>query len=173
MPHEVESAFEMVVLSLQFDIYRLWSECRRAMKTNNTRKIATTQMRMLRWILGVWRLEHTRNEEIRRLLNLPPIDEIMRSGRLQWSGHVQRREENNVACRVMNLALPGIRRRGRPRKTWKQRTREDTKEIGVTVNMLMDRMDWKRRARRRTRPTLVDWEKGLQGEQGEHTVTLI
>ena len=40
------------------------------MNTNNKRTIATTEMRMLRGILGVWRLEHTRNEDIRRLLNL-------------------------------------------------------------------------------------------------------
>ena len=35
------------------------------MEINNKRKIATTEKRMLRGILGVSRLEYIRNEEIR------------------------------------------------------------------------------------------------------------
>ena len=50
-----------------------------AMKTNNKRKIATTKMRVLLGTLGVSRLKRVRNEEIRQLLNLPPIDKVMRS----------------------------------------------------------------------------------------------
>ena len=76
---------------------------------------------MLRGILGVSRREHMRNEEIRRigpLLHVSSIDEVMRGGRLRWFGHVQRREANNVTRRVMGLATPGTRRRGRPKKTW-------------------------------------------------------
>ena len=45
---------------------------------------------MLRGIIGVSRRDHMRNEEIRRILHLSPIDEVMRSGRLRWFGHVQR-----------------------------------------------------------------------------------
>ena len=65
------------------------SECW-AMKVTNKRKIATTEMRMLRGIFGVSRREHMRNEDIRRVLHITPIDEVMRSGRLRWFGHVQR-----------------------------------------------------------------------------------
>ena len=65
------------------------SECW-AMKVTNKRKIATTEMRMLRGILGVSRREHMRNEDIRRILHVSPIDEVMRGGRLRWFGHVQR-----------------------------------------------------------------------------------
>ena len=92
------------------------SECW-AMKVTNKRKIATTEMRMLRGILGVSRREHMRNEDIRRILHITPIDEVMRSDRLRWFGHVQRRDANNVTRRVVELAIPGARRRGRPKKT--------------------------------------------------------
>ena len=71
----------------------------------------------VRWILGVSRRDHMRNEEIRHILHLSPIDEVMRSGRLRWFGHVQRRDATNVTRRVMELAIPGTRRRGRPKKT--------------------------------------------------------
>ena len=77
------------------------SECL-VMKVNNKRNIATTEMRMLRRIRGVSRRDHMRNEELRRVLHLSPIDEVMRSGRLRWFGHVQRRDANTVTRRVMH-----------------------------------------------------------------------
>ena len=55
------------------------SECW-AMKVNNKRKIAATEMRMLRGIPGVSRRYHMRNEEIRRLIT--PIAD--RRGYSQW-----------------------------------------------------------------------------------------
>ena len=124
------------------------SECW-AMKVNNKRKIATTDMRMLRGILGVTRRDHIRNEEIRRILNISPIDEVMRCGRLRWFGHVQRRDADNVTRRVMNLAIPGTRRRGRPKKTWNQQLKDDMTAVGVTQDVALNRTEW----RRRTRPT--------------------
>ena len=36
---------------------------------------------MLRGIIGVSRRDHVRNEEIRRILHVSPIDEVMRGGR--------------------------------------------------------------------------------------------
>ena len=87
-----------------------------------------------------------RNEDIRRILG---IDKVMRSGRLRWFGHVQRRDSNNVTRRVMNLAIPGARRRGRPKKTWHQQLKDDMMGVGVTTDVALDRNEW----RRRTRPT--------------------
>jgi len=105
-----------------------------AMGTNDKKKTAITEMRMLRGIRGVTSLEHTPSEDISRVLSIPPTDEVLCSGRLRWlglvhghvHGHVHRqRREDNAARGVTNLALPGVRRRGRPRKTWIQPTRED------------------------------------------------
>ena len=64
------------------------SECW-AMKVNNKRKIATTEVRMLRGILEVLRRDHMRNNEIRRILHLSRST-MLYSGRLRWFGHVQR-----------------------------------------------------------------------------------
>ena len=90
-----------------------------------------------------------RNEEIRRILHVSPIDEVMRSGRLRWFGHVQRRDANNITRRVMELAIPGARRRGRPTKTWHQLIKDDMAGVGVTQDVALYRNEWKRR----TRPT--------------------
>ena len=103
-------------------------------------------MRMLRWILGVSRRNHMRNEDIRCILHLSPIDDVIRSGRHRWFG---RRDANNVTRRMMNLAIPGARRRGRPKKTWHQQIKDDMTGMGVTQDVALDRNEW----RRRTRPT--------------------
>ena len=120
-----------------------------AMKVTSKRKIATTEMSMLRWILGVSRRDHMRNEEIRRILHISPIDEVIRCGRLRWFGHAQRRDADDVTRIVMNLAIPGTRRRGRPKKTWTQQLKDAVTAVGVTQDMALDRTEW----RRRTRPT--------------------
>ena len=104
---------------------------------------------MLRGILGVSRRDHMRNEDIRRMLQVSPIDEVMRGGRLRWFGHVQRQDANNVTRRVVELAIPGTRRRGRPTKTWHQQIKVDMTGVGVTQDVALDRNEW----RRRTRPT--------------------
>ena len=108
-----------------------------AIKGNNKRQIATTEMRMLRGILGVSRRDQMQNEEIQRILHLSLIDELMRSGRLRWFGHVQRTDENNITRRVMALAIPGTRRWGRPKKTyvWHQQIKEDMTGVGVIPRM--------------------------------------
>ena len=94
---------------------------------------------MLRGILGVSRRDHMRNEDIRRMLQVSPIDEVMRGGRLRWFGHVQRRDANNVTRRVMDVTIPGARRRGRPKKTWHQQIKDDMTAVGVTQDVALDR----------------------------------
>ena len=88
-----------------------------------------------------------RNEEIRRLLHVSPIDEVMRGGRFRWFGHVQRRDANNVTRREMELAIQGTRRRGRPNKTWHQPIKDGMTGVAVTQDVALDRKEWRRRTR--------------------------
>ena len=40
----------------------------------------------------------------------------MREGRLRWYGHVMRRDQEYVGTKMMEMELPGKRRRGRPKE---------------------------------------------------------
>ena len=55
----------------------------------------------------------------------------------------------DVTRRVVELAIPGTRGRGRHKKTWHQYIKDDMTDVGVIQDVALDRKEW----RRRTRPT--------------------
>ena len=62
---------------------------------------------------------------------------------------MSRDETQTTSPAVMNLTIPGTRRRGRPKKTWHQQIKDDMTGVGVTQDVALDRNEW----RRKTRPT--------------------
>eukprot|EP00795_Rhopilema_esculentum_P004807 gene4807-21118_t len=95
---------------------------------------------------GVTRREKIRNEMIRKTVKVAEISSKMQESRLNWYGHVMRREEEYVGRRVM-LKIPGYRRRGRPKFRWKDRLKEDMREKNLNVHQVGDREKWKRLSR--------------------------
>ena len=63
------------------------SECW-AVKKNDTQKLHTTEMRMLRWARGKTNKDHIKNEDIWREANVEPMTTFLRKKRLRWYGHV-------------------------------------------------------------------------------------
>ena len=43
----------------------------------------------------------------------------------------------------MDLAIPGTRQRGRPKKTWHQQIKDDITGVGVTQDVALDRKEWR------------------------------
>ena len=81
-------------------------------------------------------------EEIRRILHISPIDEVMHSDHFHWFGHIQQRDANDVTRRVIDLEKPGTRQQGRPEKTWHQQIKEDMTGEGGTQDVALDRKEW-------------------------------
>ena len=73
-------------------------------------------MKMLRFAIGVTRKDKTRNKYIRSTVNVEWLGMKMREGRLRWYGHVMRRDQEYVARKVIEMELPGKRKRGKPRR---------------------------------------------------------
>ena len=67
----------------------------------------------------------------------------MMSARLRWYGHVKRREEGYVGKRMMEVTVPGRRKRGRPRRSWMDLAREDLKSVEAKEGDEVDRVKWR------------------------------
>ena len=65
--------------------------------------------------LGVTRKAKIRNEYVRGIAKIAKLEDKLRNARLHWYGHVKRREEDYVGKKMMEMEVPGRRKRGRPR----------------------------------------------------------
>ena len=116
------------------------------MKKAQEKKLDVAEMRMLRWMSGVTKLDRIRNERIRGTTKVGEISKKVQESRLKWYGHVLRREDEYIGKRVMGMEVPGKRRRGRPlsgggwipsgttclRKNYQGRTRKTVLNGGVS-----------------------------------------
>ena len=59
-----------------------------------------TEMRMLRWMMGIKRIEKIRNEEIRARAGVVNISEKAREARLRWLGHAERKTEEDLVMKT-------------------------------------------------------------------------
>ena len=65
--------------------------------------------------------------------------------RISWLGHLERMEEDRVPKKIFNQEMEGTRRRGRPRKGWKEEVGRDLQVLGVRRwrELVTDRGKWK------------------------------
>ena len=115
------------------------------MTTETLNKLECTQMRMLRWMAGISKLERRTNESIRKAFGVESIETITRKVRLRWFGHVERRDENHITKLCQNIEVEGKRPRGRPKTTWSSTILNDLKKMGLTKEMAQDRASWRKR----------------------------
>ena len=62
-----------------------------AVKKAQEKKLDVAEMRMLRWMSGVTKLDRIRNERIRGTTKVGEISKKVQESRLKWYGHVLRR----------------------------------------------------------------------------------
>ena len=51
--------------------------------------------------------------------------------RTSWLGHLEKMEENRMPKNIFAQELEGTRRRGRPRKRWREEVERDLQVLGV------------------------------------------
>ena len=74
-------------------------------------RMATTEMRMVRWAMGVTLLKQRRNEEILEEASVEQIVMVMRRKRLESFEHVKRRDETENIRSVVKMKMEGKRPR--------------------------------------------------------------
>ena len=112
-----------------------------AVRKKDENGLHVAEMRMLRWIRGKTRKDHVRNkpDNTRGCQSLPNVN----IPETKTIALVMRREEDNLSSKMMDVVVPGKRRRGRPRLRWIDNNREDMTKYELTADMTENRQYWK------------------------------
>ena len=110
-----------------------------AVTKKEVKEMEVTEMKMLRFAMGVTRKDKIRNEHIRSTVKIEQLGMKMREGRLRWYGHVMRRDQEYVGRKMMEMELLGKRKRGRPKRRFVDVVKEDMREVGAKETDVEDR----------------------------------
>jgi hypothetical protein len=90
------------------------------------------------------RLQHISNQEIRTRMNAEEsiIDRIKNKG-LSWFGHVLRMGEERWPKQLYQWKPPGKRKRGRPKKSWREEMMTVMQSRGLNIEDAQDRRLWR------------------------------
>jgi len=91
----------------------------RPVRKENEFALQSAEMRMVRCMCGVKLQDKIPNKELRQRLELDDMISVLQRNRLQWYGHVLRKEDNDWVKNCMEYEVEGARPRGRPKKTWR------------------------------------------------------
>jgi len=83
------------------------------------------EMRMVRWMCGIKLKDRVPSKGLIKRLGLDDIISVLQQNRLQWYGHVLRKEGNVWVKRCMEFEVESARSKGRPKKTWREIVEKD------------------------------------------------
>ena len=112
------------------------------------RKVNVLEMKCLRSLVGVSRMDRVRNKEVRRRTGIERELASRADQRvLRWFGHVERMNEYHMARRVLMAEVSGGRVRGRQRLIWMDGVKVALGNRGITVEAARqcakDRKEWR------------------------------
>ena len=118
-----------------------------AVTKKQVEEMEVAEMKMLRFAMGVTRKDKIRNEHIRNTVKVECLGMKMREGRLRWYGHVIRKDQEYVGRKMIEMELPGKRRRGRTKRRFVDVVKEDMGEVGAKETELKNRTVWRKTKR--------------------------
>ncbi|XP_063845349.1 uncharacterized protein LOC135091540 [Scylla paramamosain] len=108
-------------------------------------ELEVAELKMLRFALGVTRMDKIRNYCIRGTTHVRRFGDKAREDRLRWFGYVRRSDEGYeyVGSKMLDMDLPGRRKRGKPKRRFMDAVKRNM-EVGVTEEDAKDRAHWRR-----------------------------
>jgi len=83
----------------------------------------------LKYVNGEWKSRT--NRELEEMSKEENIVKWIKGQRISWLGHLERMEEDRMTKKIFTQEMEGTRRRGRPRKRWKEEVERDLQVLGV------------------------------------------
>ncbi|XP_030762003.1 uncharacterized protein LOC115886839 [Sitophilus oryzae] len=133
--HKIYNSIVKTIISY---VSEVWPLKKRILKLHEA-----TEMDFWRRAAGESKLDRVRNERIQNIMGVKHrISEDTKINQPRWYGHVQRMEESRIPKKILNWTPQGKRKRGRPRRSWRE---------GIDDNLWTDRDQWRLEIRRRRR----------------------
>ena len=118
-----------------------------AVTKKQVEEMEVAEMKMLKFAMGVMRKDKIRNEYIRGTVKVKRLEMKMKEGRLRWYGHVMRRDQEYVGRKMMEMKLPGKRKRGRPKRRFLDVVKEDMGKVDAKETNVENRTLWRKMIR--------------------------
>lgn len=119
----------------------------------NPKKLLANEMDYLRRSCRKSKLERVGNETIRQSMNMTKnIVEEIEKKQLVWFGHTKRMDETRWPKRILEWIPYERKKRGRPRRSWREGVDEAMKLRGLEEDMCYNRREWKLGTEKRPRP---------------------
>ena len=84
-----------------------------------------------------------RSEHIRGTTRVVQGSKKITEKRLKWPGHARRMKEEHIVRRMLDVDIPGKRRRGRPHLRWKDACKRDMTDVGLKEHKTTNRAAWR------------------------------
>jgi hypothetical protein len=99
-----------------------------------TERLEAAQMKFLRHLLGITKLDKEKNQCIREKLGVQNTVKETKQCQQKWLQHVQRMDTNRIPKQALQYRPKGRRNIGRPRKRWKDQLHLEDQGTGNTPN---------------------------------------
>jgi hypothetical protein len=96
-----------------------------------------------KYVNGEWKSRT--NRELEEMSKGENMVIWIKGQRISWLGHLKRMEKDRMTKKIFTQELEGTRRRGRPRKRWKEEVERDLQVLGVRRwrELVADSKKWK------------------------------
>ena len=86
-----------------------------------------------------------RNKHIRGPTRVVQTSTLITEKRLKWFGHVRRMKEEHIVRGMLDVDIPGKRRRRWPNLRWKDACKRDMTEAGQEDDNATNRAAWRKK----------------------------
>jgi hypothetical protein len=105
------------------------------LKKREKQRLETAQIKFLRHLLGITKLDKEKNQNIREKLGVHNIVKGIKQYQQKWLQHVHRMDTNRIPKQELKYKPKGRKNIGRPRKRWRDKLHLEDQGTGNTPNL--------------------------------------
>ena len=104
------------------------------LKKREEQRLEAAQMKLLRHLLGITKIDKEKNHCIREKTGSQNIVKEIKQHQKKWLQHVQRMDTNRIPPKSTIISTKGRRNIGQPRNRWSDQLHLEDQETGNTPN---------------------------------------